>query len=382
MSFEPISGHGDTTERLWGDQQDRVDLIRDLTDEIADCNSALRDSLHIPEEIDYEEAATIASQIYEKAKDWYLERTLEEHNYAVRSVAFSPDGKRIVSGGTDSKIRIWNSETGELVHTLREIIKFYRVNSVAFSPDGERIVSGGTDSKIRIWNVGTGQVERVFQGHDYRLNRTGVRSVAFSPDGKRIVSGGGDATTRIWNAKTGELVHTLRERETGEDVCSVAFSPDGKHIVSGGGDGMRIWNAETGNLVARSSRGFSTTMRSVAFSPDGKRVVSGDSDNTIRLWRSETGEFVRKLEGFLDVSSVAFSPDGRHIVSGSTIHNTQDRFKTLQVWNAETGKAVRGPQAYSNQVKSVAFSPDGKRIVSGDGDTGRINIWKFDVRLT
>lgn len=343
--------------------------------------------MHIPREIDYEQAATIARQIYEKAKDWYLESTLEGHNYGVRSVAFSSDGKRIVSGGSDGTTRIWDAETGELVHTLREtgensggVVAFYMVRSVAFSRDGKRIVSGGGDSKIRIRNVETGQVERVFEGHDDGVHGTGVRSVAFSPDGKRIVSGGGDATTRIWNAKTGELVHTLSGHQN--SVNSVAFSPDGKRIVSGGGDGMRIWNAVTGNLLVHSSaEGFSTAMRSVAFSPDGKRVVSGDSDNTIRLWWTKTGELVRKLEGFLDVWSVAFSPDGNHIVAGSTIHNTQDRWKTLQIWNAETGKAVRAPQAYSSQVQSVAFSPDGKRIVSGDGD-GKLKIWKFDVRLT
>ena len=395
MSFELISGDGDTTKRPrpWGDQQDRVDLIRDLTDEIADCNSALRDSLHIPQEIDYEQAATIASQIYEKAKDWYLESTLEGHNNYNNgeSVAFSPDGKRIVSGGRDTKIRILNAGTGQLERVLEGHSRDgtgERVRSVAFSPDGGRIVSGGSDATIRIWNAETGQIERVLQFHTNRVN-----SVAFSPDGKRIVSGGLGGRILIWNADTGEVVRTVRAANSNSGVNSVAFSPDGGRMVSGVSvpshvgspdASIRIWNAETGEVV-HTLRGHSFSVTSVAFSPDGKRIVSGGNDATIRIWNADTGEVVRTIQVRQKVSSVVFSPDGKHIVSGSEypggMNYADNMRKTMQIWNAETGNFVRWLEGHKGYVTSVAFSPDGERIVS-QCVYGEIKIWKFDVRLT
>ncbi|KAJ6592977.1 WD40-repeat-containing domain protein, partial [Mycena capillaripes] len=123
---------------------------------------------------------------------------LEGHTSDVRSVAFSPDGKRIVSGSHDSTVRIWDAETGA---ALREPLEGHTdwVGSVAFSPDGKRIVSGSDDKTVCIWDAETGAALREpLEGHtDW------VGSVAFSPDGKRIVSGSDDKTVRIWDAETG-----------------------------------------------------------------------------------------------------------------------------------------------------------------------------------
>ena len=163
--------------------------------------------------------------------------------------------------------------------------------SVAFSPDGERVVSGGSDATIRIWNAKTGEVERVLQGHSRGQSEEGVMSVAFSPDGERIVSGGGDKTIRIWNAKTGEVERVLElgnvdlGREPWDPskgvVRSVAFSPDGERIVCGGeeagGSGrILIWNADTGERLSVFHR-ITGSVMSVAFSPNGKRIVSGNN---------------------------------------------------------------------------------------------------------
>ncbi|KAF7333241.1 WD40 repeat-like protein [Mycena sanguinolenta] len=176
-------------------------------------------------------------------------------------------------------------ETKELVGTPLEGHTDW-VNSVAFSPDGRHIVSGSDDKTIRIWNAATGEaVGTPLEGH------TGsVRSVAFSPDGRQIVSGSGDKTIRIWNAATGEAVGTPLEGHT-DWVNSVAFSPDGRHIVSGSGDKtIRIWNAATGEAVGTPLEGHTDWVSSVAFSPDGRQIVSGSDDKTIRIWNAAIGE--------------------------------------------------------------------------------------------
>src|SRR5882724_1707515 len=144
------------------------------------------------------------------------------------------------------------------------------ITSIAFSHDGKRVVSGSDDNTVCIWDAETGQtVSGPFEGHTDR-----VPSVAFSHDGKRVVSGSYDNTVRIWDAETGQTVSGPFEGHTNA-VTSVAFSHDGKRVVSGSDDhAVRIWDAETGQTVSGPFEGHTSFVTSVAFSHDGKRVVS------------------------------------------------------------------------------------------------------------
>ncbi|KAJ6501235.1 WD40-repeat-containing domain protein [Mycena vitilis] len=290
---------------------------------------------------------------------------LEGHTDEVQSVAFSSDGKHIVSGSSDRSVRIWDAESGEQLggplegHTSG-------VQSVAFSPDGKHIVSGSSDRSVRIWDAESEeQLGGPLEGHtDW------VRSVAFSPDGKHIVSGSDDRSVRIWDAESGEHLGGPLERHT-DRVMSVAFSSDGKHIVSGSSDrSVRMWDAESGEQLGHPLEGHTSGVQSVAFSPDGKHIVSGSSDRSVRIWDAESGEQLgHPLEGHTSgVQSVAFSPDGKHIVSGSSD-------KSVRIWDAESGEQLGGPlEGHTDEVMSVAFSSDGKHIVSGSIDRS-VRIW-------
>jgi len=174
--------------------------------------------------------------------------SLEGHNSSVKSVNFSPDGQTLVSGSDDSKIKLWDIQTGKEIRTLTGHKHFVR--SVNFSPDGKTLVSGSYDETIKLWNVQTGEEIRTLTGHDDSVN-----SVNFSPDGQTLVSGSGDNTIKLWNVQTGEEIRTL----TGHDgsVLSVNFSPDGQTLVSGGDDEtIKLWNGSNGwgldALMARS----------------------------------------------------------------------------------------------------------------------------------
>ena len=173
-------------------------------------------------------------------------RTLNGHKHRVYSVAFSPDGKTLASGSDDNTIRLWNVDTGETERILTGHAGEFEgvdnghssvegVKSVAFSPDGKTLASGGGDNVIHLWDIGTGKRKMTLFGHTHW-----VFSLAFSPDGKTLASGSVDSDIRLWDPHTGEPKKTLTGH--GNWVRSIAFSPDGKTLVSGSDDGsVLIW---------------------------------------------------------------------------------------------------------------------------------------------
>ena len=148
-------------------------------------------------------------------------QTLGSHSGWVYSVAFSPDGKQVVSGSGDMTIRLWNAVTGAELQTLEG--HSGSVYCVAFSPDSKRFVSGSGDKTVRLWDAVTGAALQTLEGHS-----SWVYCVALSPDGKQVMSGSGDMTIRLWDAVTGAALQTF-EGHSGS-VRSVAFLPDRKAV--------------------------------------------------------------------------------------------------------------------------------------------------------
>ena len=292
--------------------------------------------------------------------------SLTGHTGWVKSVAFSPDGTKIVSGSLDGTIRIWDVETGRQIgEPLTGLIGW--VESVAFSHDGKKIVGGGGNT-IRIWDSKTGRQI----GESLTKCTSEVRSVSFSPNSTKIVGGCEDGTIRIWDAEMGVQIGEPLTGHT-DGVNSVVFSPDGKKIVSGGWDGtIRIWNAETGLQTGAPLTGHDVVVNSIAFSPDGKKIVSSSWDGTIRVWDAEVGLPIGEPLTAALVNSVVFSPDGKKIVSGSSD-------ETIRIWDVETGRQIgESLTKCTSEVRSVSFSPNGKKVAGGCDD-GTIRIWDVET---
>lgn len=295
-------------------------------------------------------------------------KTLRGHDCGVTTVAFSPDGTRIASsvgafglegGSHRGIIKLWDAATGNDVATLRGHDVF--VNSVAFSPDGTRIVSGAEDNNVKLWNAASGGEIATLTGHNF-LSTVAV----FSPDGKRIATGSGDMTVKLWDVQGLNLVTTLHGHQEG--IHSIAFSPDGMRIASGASDStLRLWDSKSG-AMALTLTGHPGLVRSIAFGPNGAWIVSAASDNRVKFWDARLSLETLTLTGHTrGVTSAVISPDGTMIASAS--HD-----KTIKVWDAIDGAELATLSGHELSVNSVAFSPDSTRIASGSDDR-TIKLW-------
>ena len=176
------------------------------------------------------------------------------HMGLVSGVAFTPDGKYLVSTGYDKVIRVWDWQAGQVVRVLRGQVGAGdegRINAVALSPDGRRLAAGGqmalrgqSAQPIRIYDFETGELIQLLTGHTGK-----IIALAFSPDGMRLLSGSGDRTAVLWDVTTGRLLHRLDRHKA--EVYGVGFTPDGARVVTGSFDRMiRLWRSADGRLIA------------------------------------------------------------------------------------------------------------------------------------
>ena len=310
--------------------------------------------------------------------DWKQGGLLDGDDF-IYCLALSNDRKHVVLG-SDEMILYWDVETGKLVDIPYEGDSS-AVWSIAYLPDGKRVVSGSIDGTIRICEVASGRIEKELSGP--RL----IYSIAISNNGRYIVSASSKKANRLWDAETGDCIHILhgKEGEEWEEKASlmssqISFSPDDKYVLFKWRNGFRIWEVETGSLVTESKQQHDREVVSVAFSHDGKLVATGSWDKAIRLWDARTGEpILAPFIGHSDsVDSVAFSPDDEYIVSGSG-----DR--TVRVWEVTTGQTIMGPlRGHTKPVSLVAFSQDGNSIFSLSRLDKTIRIWSIaeQVRST
>jgi WD40 repeat protein len=208
------------------------------------------------------------------------------------AVAFSPDGRYLVTGRANGKVHVWDGRTGEQVGTLGTHKQ--AVRGVVFSPDGKHLASASADGAVRLWDATRLDKKDLEREHEPRLPplpaRVPVQSlnVAFSPDSRRLATGGEGNTVKIWDVQTGGLLETLggHSGDIYADICAVAFSPEGRWIAWAGEDStVRVWDGRTKELV-RTFRGHTGLVSSLAFAstPDGRWLISGSRDHTVKIW--------------------------------------------------------------------------------------------------
>jgi WD40 repeat protein len=315
--------------------------------------------------------------------------SLYGHTEKIAQVVFSRDGKRLATSGHDRTVKLWDARLQPAAFTLHDK-SMLMVHAVAFSPDGKRLVSASdtylTDDKLRVWDVATGKQIASLKGHPLR-----VTVVAWSPDGKTIASASGNyvqpdvpGEIRIWKAANGKLLHTIRGHAG--YVSALAFRKDGQQLVSGGFDHLvKVWDVAGGKEV-RAFKGHTMPVTGVAFHPDGRRIASAagvgqtpGKPGELKVWNAATGKEVTSLRGHNSgVWAVAYSPDGRWLASASGVYDLfGDKPGEVKLWNAATGKEVYTLRGHPGQVTGLSFSPTSSRLATIGSDQ-TVRVW--DVR--
>jgi WD40 repeat protein len=334
------------------------------------------------------------------------------HSGRVTALAFSADGRRVVSGGFDRVAKVWDAHTGAELAAVGGFNGM--VSGVAFSPDGRILAAACDDQAVRLWSTTNWQEMATFRGH-----MSGISSLAFSPKGDLVVTGGKGGEVRAWNpllkpsragfervATGGEvgyartcavIVKTPTElalldlpsglerrrfdlsnevEHTSQSVfdagvSAVAASPDARWVAAGtlGGE-VRLWHAAS-NAPPTRLRLDAMAVSALEFSADARFLAAGIAQRHVQLVDVRFGSTFAKLEdqGTL-LSDFAFSPDGRLLAVGH-----EDG--TTALWDTDRQRVIRRLERHSLGVTAVAFSPDGRQLATTSGDA-TVSLWDTD----
>ncbi|KAF9155926.1 U3 snoRNP protein [Mortierella sp. AD010] len=299
--------------------------------------------------------------VAEGTEIWSIDNT-----YALSSMVYSPDGRKLACKTTDNTVNLLDPETGKAGVTLRGHLD--RITAIDFSPDGSQIATGSYDRTVRLWDSQTGAPGPVFEGHS-----SAIVLVSFSPDGRQIVSSArSDGAIRVWDNRATNAMNML-PRQPHSDYPEVTFVPGGRYIVSYCLRLLKIWDRESGKSTHCQTDNLNE-FYTVISSPCGSHLISAGYSPDVLLWEVETGKCLLSLattEEYDDDSrTVAFSPDGHRVATSGGSHAVE-----VMIWDRATGKLEHRLSGHEKPINSILFSPNGgNQLVSSSYD-GIIRLW-------
>jgi WD40 repeat protein len=291
-------------------------------------------------------------------------KTMRGHTDRVKGVVHLPGGRHIITCSLDGSLRLWDLEDGAQIGEdwRDEGDEEAMVYQMALSPNGKTVASGSNSGKVRLWDIKTGKV--ISKWTEYTR---GVLSVCWNMDGSRVASGSFGRMVTVRDVKSGYIILLIKIGHWDESVWAVIYSPDNTQIATGGSNAVKIWSANTGDLLATLKH--DRIVRSLAWTSDGRRLISG-SYGPIRIFDTTTWRQIAILRGHIHwVLTISLSQNNRLLVSASDD-------KIARFWNLDTNLPIGSLLWHRNQVECAAFSIEEKVLVTGCGDE---NVYTWDI---
>jgi WD40 repeat protein len=297
-----------------------------------------------------------------------LVNTLIGHISTAEALLFTPDGKYLISAGSenDPSLRFWMLKDGKEIERVRA--QHTSIDTMILSPNGETLITSGQSTKkangqdaaINIWNWKTGKYTATFREHSQNIT-----DLVVSPDNKVLVSAALDGV-KVWNINPQRPLYSLSG--LGDPTYALAMNPNGYIVASGTNKGkVKFWNIRVGKLVSEFTP-HQQAVSALAFTPNGEKLVVASYDRTISVWDVSTGKLLQKLTGHSSkVRTMVLSPDGKTLATSSS--------DGVRIWDIETGELINHLIEENQWAQSLAFSKDGRRLAIGSADF-QIRIWE------
>ncbi|HUR54463.1 MAG TPA: serine/threonine-protein kinase [Gemmataceae bacterium] len=298
---------------------------------------------------------------------------------AVEVSAFTPDGKKLLTGGGDKLVRVWDANTGQHVRDLKGHTG--TVRGLSLLPGGARVLSSGSDKTVRLWNVETGELLRTYEGHEKY-----VTNVVSLPNGRQFLTACEDGNIWLWDVDTAEIVKKYPRHPL--PVYGLAVTRDGLRGVAASWDGKRnepkagtdlsnlpplvVWSFDLSNGKELKKKAIQASASHVALSPNSQTAAVGTSTG-VGLWDFDTDVAVRTATGSGGrVLGVGFTRDGKYVLG--TGRETDANAGTLYVWQSSTGHLLGSERVNAGHGYHLSVAPDGKRV-SVTGANGVASVW-------
>jgi len=300
--------------------------------------------------------------------NWTLARTLTNSGLGIASLAFATSGQTLFAGDLGGVITPWAASSGWKAGT-GWTAHAGPVWSLACSTDGSKLISGGDDHLIQLWQTANGAWVTNLSYIPQAISRTCV-----DPDGSMVATAGNDAYLRLLNAQTGAPAYVLAPHTN--QISALAFSPDATFLASGGGcldNEICLWSCSNGAWLQTIPSAFTNGVNALAVSPDTTLIAAGGDryEQVIKIWYRADGSLGGTFAGHSNGTSVlAFSPNGQYLASGGMFYSG-----TIKLWDLTMGQLAFTYNGHACTVVSISFNPTGTLLASAGQTDGLINIW-------